>query len=257
MQFPGTFARRWQTLISHYRQFGPEGVRFLFRKRKPGNQLIAMRMKGFENPLWMRNHTTDIPMFYHIFSQLDYDFAFPYPPKIILDCGAHIGLSAIYFAKKYPSARIICIEADASNYAMLVRNTNAYPQITAIHAAIWNTPEPVQVKDVDLGNWGYMVEPHSADAAQTVPGITIDELMARFNISHIDICKINIEGSEKELFEKNYHHWVSRTSLIAIELHDRMRKGCSKAVFRALQEFDFELSWKAYSLLITLHHPAA
>ncbi len=51
-------------------------------------------------------------------------------PETIVDAGANIGVTSIYFANRYPGAKIFAVEAEASNFAMLVKNTQAYPSIT-------------------------------------------------------------------------------------------------------------------------------
>ncbi|MBZ5858030.1 FkbM family methyltransferase [Flavihumibacter profundi] len=249
--------RSWHAAIYHYRLFGKDGIAFLLRKRKSSNKLLQIKMKGYDFPLFLRNNTTDIPMFYHIFSGMDYDIQVNDDPKTIIDCGAHIGLGAIFFAKKYPNAKIISVEAEASNYEMLVKNTSNYPQIYPVFGAIWNEKTALKVVDVNLGNWGYMVEPTAEGVKNPVPAITIDELINTYKLESIDICKINIEGAEKELFASNYNHWLSITKVLVIELHDRMRKGCTKSLFNALQDFDFQISWKGFSLVIQLNHSPA
>src|SRR6478735_3004416 len=36
--------------------------------------------------------------------------------KVILDAGANIGLSALYFHQRFPDARIICLEPEEQNF---------------------------------------------------------------------------------------------------------------------------------------------
>ena len=98
--------------------------------------------------------------------------------------------------------------------------------------------------DTGLGNWGFMTEETDQAGEDTIAAISIDEIMNRYNLEHIDICKINIEGAEKELFEKNYDTWLSKTKLISIELHDRMKEGCSKSFFKAMINYNFALTHK-------------
>ena len=39
--------------------------------------------------------------------------------RVILDCGANVGITALYFAWRYPNARIFCIEPDDQNFELL------------------------------------------------------------------------------------------------------------------------------------------
>ena len=63
--------------------------------------------------------------------------------------------------------------------------------------------------------------------------------MSIYKLDYIDILKMDVEGSEKEIFESNYEHWLSKTKCLIIELHDRMRKGSSDSVFAAVSKYNF------------------
>ena len=61
--------------------------------------------------------------------------------------------------------------------------------------------------------------------------------MAEFDIKHIDLLKVDIEGAEKEVFASSAY-WMSRVGAIAIELHDRFKTGCQESVDAATKEFE-------------------
>ena len=61
---------------------------------------------------------------------------------IVLDAGANIGASAIYFARRYPNARIFALEPEQENYDLLLRNTHRYHNIIPIKAALWGQGKP-------------------------------------------------------------------------------------------------------------------
>ena len=61
--------------------------------------------------------------------------------------------------------------------------------------------------------------------------------------------KMDIEGSEREVFSIDAEHWLPITKCIIIELHDRMKDGCSTAVFKALSQFNFECTIKGENLV--------
>ena len=66
--------------------------------------------------------------------------------------------------------------------------------------------------------------------------------MENENWSSIDILKMDIEGSEKEVFSSNYAYWLPRTRCIIIEIHDFMRAGSSNAVFATMAKYNFSLA---------------
>ena len=75
--------------------------------------------------------------------------------------------------------------------------------------------------------------------------------MIEYNFPKIDILKLDIEGSEKELFETNFEDWLPKTKILIIELHDAMKTGCSKSVFNAISKYDFSFSIKGENIIFT------
>ena len=63
--------------------------------------------------------------------------------------------------------------------------------------------------------------------------------MRQFELSEIDILKIDIEGAEKEIFESGNLDWLSKIKILVIETHDITKPGCARAFFNALHgKFD-------------------
>ena len=57
----------------------------------------------------------------------------------IVDCGANIGLSALYFASHLPKAKIVGIEPARDNVELARRNTAPNPLIEIIEAGVHDT----------------------------------------------------------------------------------------------------------------------
>jgi FkbM family methyltransferase len=149
-----------------------------------------------------------------------------------VDAGAHIGMASILFALEYPTARIIAIEPEPSNFAALVRNTASYKTITPIQAALWREDGQVTLGASNAHPKGafQIVE----NGTQRVRAITMDTLMHETGIHSIDFLKVDIEGAEVEVFESC--PWIRNVRVIAIELHDRVRPGCSSVVKNAARD---------------------
>lgn len=236
----------------HYQAFGAEGIKFFYKVNTTSNGVIGIHMPGYAQPVWVRNSTADLPMFYYVFESRDFDFDTTEPPEVIIDCGAHIGLTAVFMAHKYPEARIFCIEPETANFELLQKNTAAYKNVTCLKYGIWSKTTHLRIVDTQTGNWGFRTDETELAGKDTIPAISINEIMTQYGLNKIDICKINVEGTEKELFEKNYSHWLSRTGLIFIELHDHLQEGCSKSFFKALVDYNFALSTKGFYLLVRM-----
>jgi hypothetical protein len=70
-----------------------------------------------------------------------------------------------------------------------------------------------------------------------------------FNSFSSVLLKLDIEGSEKEVFEKNYETWLPNTKMLIIEVHDHMRKGAAKSVFAAMNKYNFSFSMNQEKLI--------
>lgn len=211
----------------------------------------SIRLNGVKYPITLRSGSSDIYAFRQVFIYLEYNFEAAGEPRFIIDGGSNVGLAAVYFANRFPKATIVSIEPESSNFEMLRRNTQAYPAIHPIQSGIWSSSTFLKIKDLGLGNWGFIVEEQETEDKDTFKAISIGDIMKQFNRQEIDILKLDVEGAEKEIFTKNYQEWLPYTNILVVELHDRMKKGCSKAFFKAMIEYDFSIHQLGENLICT------
>ena len=160
-------------------------------------------------------------------------------PAVIIDAGANIGASSVYFARRWPGAKIIAIELERENYDILVRNTARFENIIPVNAALWGSKGTKTIQDRLTGSWGYTVSETSnktISTGQQVECVTVVELIERYNLPHIDLLKMDIEGSEKNVME-NSGGWIDKVSVITAELHDGICEGCSASFQQATRGF--------------------
>ena len=65
-----------------------------------------------------------------IFSGKTYPIIPKLKPKLILDVGANIGATSVFFAMNYPSARIYSFEPTVMNFSLLKKNTSHFQNVT-------------------------------------------------------------------------------------------------------------------------------
>ncbi len=202
-------------------------------------------------PLACRPYQDDPFLLKNIFEEEEYRLPIEnFDPKFIIDCGANVGYSAVYFAVTYPNAKIIAVEPEAVNFKMLEGNAMFYDQITCLHSAIWDKEAYIKVVDDYNSTAGFTTVETTADDPQALKATSIGRLLEGSGFDRIDLLKIDIEGAEKEVFEAvDVDDWLSRTTVIAIELHDRVKRGCSSAMFRALARYDFYLALNGENLI--------
>jgi len=230
---------------SYYRLFGSNGVLQATKVRLLGRPLeIAVTIDEIIHPIYLRLRTTDVSLFEEIIVNSEYYFEPSSPPQVIIDAGANIGLTSVYYANKFPDAKIIAIEPEETNFEMLKRNTDHYPNIFPIQGALWREEAVLNLSNPGTGNWGYQTNEQQAcetTEGGKIPGMTVDKLMEQYGCDFIDILKIDIEGSEKEVFETSAP-WIDRVGAIIVELHDHFKTGCSRSVYSATT--NFELEWR-------------
>ncbi|MGZ5431428.1 MAG: FkbM family methyltransferase [Thermoanaerobaculia bacterium] len=224
------FIRKLQSLLVYLEAFGiVAGLRIFLRKRKK-HGTITLRIPGVAHPLHLRAGTSDRYMFEEVFLQGEYAIRQQLDPKLILDVGANIGCASVWFANRYPNAKIIAVEPDASNVAMLRKNVAPYPTVRVIEGAVWYESATVALDDHGDKSG---IQVRAGDGG--VRGMTIPEIAGT---GRIDILKLDVEGAEKELFEHD-PAWLANVDILMIELHDRFKPGCSKALYSALIRHDF------------------
>jgi FkbM family methyltransferase len=229
------------------RAFGLSGL-FIYLQLKL-NQTNRIKLPSIAFPISMRPTATDRITLKEIFIRREYDLKLPetFSVNVIVDAGANIGFTSIFFINQFPNARIFSIEPDDENFEYLKKNVFPYKTITPLKNALWNKKEDITIIDRGYGKRGIMIG--KEEGTHTLKAISVSDLMREHTLDSIDILKMDIEGSEKEVFSENYEPWLSKTKCIVVELHDRMKKGCSKAVFTALSKYDFSLSIQGENLV--------
>jgi FkbM family methyltransferase len=199
---------------------------------------VVTMAPGSNKPVTLRMRTSDISMYEGILLRGQYSLPLPFVPETVVDLGANIGMASVYYANQYPNARIVAVEAEASNFEILTQNVRHYSNIFPIYAAIWNRNGKVGLtvpRGADGAIDKIVFAVHEGEGTP-VRAITMRTLMNEACISSIDVLKVDIEGAEKEVFE-TAPEWIHDVRCLAIELHDRFKPGCRLAVRAVTGDF--------------------
>lgn len=235
-------------LIKCIQKFGLAGGLSVYLQIKILKQSVV-KLPGYQQPIHYRPGTADLTTFREIFLREAYSLELPasIQPKVIIDAGANIGFTSLFFANLYPDATILSLEPEQGNFELLQKNVGSHANIKAIRAALWYENGAIEIADRGFGLRGFMVE-QRAGAHSTIPAVTLQSLLQQHAITSVDILKIDIEGSEKEVFSGDTS-WLAITKCLVIELHDRMKPGCSEAVFKAMGRHQFSKTIKGENLV--------
>jgi FkbM family methyltransferase len=203
-------------------------------------------LRGIQHPFFCRFETSDEWLLKHIFFEQEYGALGPVEqPKLILDCGANVGYSAIYFLNQYPDAQLIAVEPDPENLALCQRNLAPYgDRVRIVPSAIWShaTGLVLEQPETSRGEWGISVRPALAGERPDLQATDIGTLFLQSGCDRIDILKVDIETAEAVVFAEHYRPWLDHVRYLAIEIHQVPGNVCAIAVQAALSHYNCE-SW--------------
>jgi FkbM family methyltransferase len=207
--------------------------------------LLRLRHPDLAFPFVIRVPSSDVRTYEQVFVEREFDFDVGKPPETIVDAGANIGLTSIYLAGRFPRAKIIAIEPEESNLAILRRNIAPYDNIVSLAGALWHRDSMISLVDPGLGKWGFMTRSSDGpgdvpgEVIQEVRGMTVGTIMEEQGLDRIDILKVDIEGAEREVFQ-NPSGWIGKVGALIVELHERMKPGCNRSFYLGTGGFDNE-----------------
>lgn len=164
-----------------------------------------------------------------IFQEHHYYFETEVDHPVVLDLGAHIGLTCLYFKKLYPGARITAVEPLPQNLALLQQNLdqNHVGGINLIKAAVaehtgYQDFYFDQSKDQWFSTAGFTDKAwNQTQTSATIQVTTVT--LASLLTQPIDLVKMDIEGSEIDVLLHTTEELKQIKHLI-MEFHPSNRK---------------------------------
>jgi FkbM family methyltransferase len=174
---------------------------------------------------------------------------------LIIDCGANIGASVLWFTARYPEAHIVAVEPAPENFALLRRNCQGL-DVDLVQAGVGAMDGHASLSSRRGMGMGYQTNDDG-------DGINV-ELVSLRTVLYSQpkdqytpfLLKIDIEGAEKSLFSGDTSHF-NTFPLIILEPHDWMLPGqrSSMEFFRFHASAGREFSMKHENVASIAHHP--
>jgi FkbM family methyltransferase len=122
---------------------------------------------------------------------------------IVIDIGAHVGIFAIYAAKRHPGISVLAFEPDPVNFSNLLANiaANGVDNVIPHRLAVTRDGGPFTLDrppDNSAAAGGYYAA-HGGYARSTADSITLDQIFERYAIGRCKLLKIDCEGAEHEI----------------------------------------------------------
>jgi len=141
-----------------------------------------------------------------IFRGKDYPiFRLPdFSPKIIIDVGANVGATALYFHASFPGAYIYCYEPSSRNYIYLKENTKYFGNIKTFPYGLYNRPCQRLIyfgKDQSAQD-SIVKNNETSEKGEMIQLVKASEEIVKRKINQISILKLDTEGCEVSILNE-------------------------------------------------------
>lgn len=179
---------------------------------------MPAEVRLFGKPFRIPDYASFLSGYKEIFVQRIYEFqALGHPPRV-LDLGANVGLSVLFFKKNYPDAHITAFEADPRIFAYLLHNVSAHglDDVRLLNQAAWN--EDTTLTFYSEGADGGSLYAEGVGSKVEVSAIDIGSHLATHAY---DYLKMDIEGAE-ELVLESCAPYLCKFKYVFVEYHSRV-----------------------------------
>jgi FkbM family methyltransferase len=161
----------------------------------------------------------DIASFFSAYREIFVEEIYSFPSgdgkPVILDFGANIGLSILYFKKKHPLAKIIAYEADPTIFQSLKQNieANGITGVELHNLAIWSSDRTIEfsVEGADGGR----VNVEKDNNIIAVPAVSLASILEG---RKYDFIKLDIEGAEVHAL-RDCEPFLGKSDYVFVEFH--------------------------------------
>lgn len=169
--------------------------------------------------------------------------------RVVIDAGANIGLTSLYFACLFPNASIYAIEPAPGNVSVLEENFKGKNfKVSAIPKALLPTKGSVRTSNTfrDRGEWATQVIPCN-DSSGDIEAFSLTDLKLQIGADVLDVLKMDIEGHEADLFaSREFQIELKSVRFIAVEVHEE--KADRIEIINILQRVGFRLVYKGETI---------
>lgn len=161
----------------------------------------------------------------------------------IVDIGANIGMTSYYFSQF--ADKVYAIEPSLEHYTTLTNMLafNKIENVKPINRAIYikSGQFPFFHNKNKTMRSLHMAVDDKSEEAEIVNCVTLEELINQEKIEHIDLLKVDIEGSEVEVFSHtSFKNIASKVDTIVTERHGWSGRNPQQLI-DALKSVDFQV----------------
>jgi FkbM family methyltransferase len=144
----------------------------------------------------------------------------------VLDGGANIGLTTIFLnhiLKDKKDISYILVEPFEDNLQVAKSNIGLkdIKQVFFEKAGIYNRKSFLRIDHEFRDKMEWSIQIVESNEPTDLNAIEINDIIKKYKLKHLDVLKLDIEGAERFLFEKEEYanEFLKYVSIVAIELH--------------------------------------
>ena len=196
--------------------------------------------------LSIRGGTSDVYVSKEIFRWKSYPLT---PRGVVIDLGANIGAFSLFAAQT--ARTVYAFEPSSDNYAQLLKNiaANRFSNIVPIRKAVGGANGAVDLYRASANKGSSSIVSVVSRDSERVEVVTLEKTLEICGVDHVDLLKVDIEGSEFSLFENASLEILERIDQIEMEVHP-IRGKRIEDIEKRLAEAGFTTQRKRNSLSI-------
>jgi len=147
----------------------------------------------------------------------------PADVKTVLDIGANVGATALYFARLFPNASVYAFEPAPDNFRVLERNIANSSRIRGFNFALGAADATLELfaSDNPVNFGGYSLHAAGSDTSKRIriPVRNVATVLAELSLRNIDVIKVDTEGAEWDILTAFPEEVLRTARYITGELH--------------------------------------
>ena len=196
-------------------------------RQSPTSSLARLRWRGRD--IFYRSGTADPFVIYQVLfrsgTKAEYYVPPALKPKVILDIGSNIGASIVYFHHQFPDASIIGFEPHPDTFRVLEKNVAHLPGVRVFNYGLGAIHQRIAVPADEVNFGAFNTRGHFKDRGYPAAPVEcevrrLDDVLRELGIAHVDLIKIDCEGSEGDVFSTLPDAILNDCQWIVGEFHD-------------------------------------
>ena len=143
--------------------------------------------------------------------------------KTVLDIGANVGVTALYFSRIFPRADVYAFEPAPDNFAVLQKNVSNCNRIRAYNFALGSQDATLELfaSDNPVNFGGYSLHAAGSDTSKkiSIPVRNVASVLAEISVKAVDVIKVDTEGAEWDILTAFPESVLRGAKYITGELH--------------------------------------